>query len=53
MKKILFIKTSKVYNKHLTPDKRIKIEKATEENKNFAQIDNEFSKSPKTIFNET
>lgn len=44
--------TSNVYQKHLTLDKRIKIEKGIEENKNFTQIANDICKSNKTVSNE-
>ena len=43
---------SNVYQKHLTLDKRIKIEKGIEENKNFTQIANDICKSNKTVSNE-
>ena len=43
--------TSNVYQKHLTLDKRIKIEKDIEEKKNFTQISLKVSKSPKTVSN--
>lgn len=46
------MKTSNVYQKHLTLDKRIKIEKGIEENKNFTQIAENICKSAKTISNE-
>ena len=44
--------TSNVYQKHLTLDKRIKIEKGIEERKNFTQIANDICKSNKTVSNE-
>ena len=44
--------TSNVYQKHLTLDKRIKIEKGIEESKNFTQIANDICKSSKTVSNE-
>ena len=44
--------TSNVYQKHLTLDKRIKIEKGIEEEKNFTQIANDICKSSKTVANE-
>lgn len=46
------MKTCNVYNKYLTLDKRIEIEKGIEENKNFTQIGLKISKSPKTVSNE-
>lgn len=46
------MKTCNVYNKHLTLDKRIEIEKGIEEKKNFTQIGLKISKSPKTVSNE-
>ena len=46
------MKTSNVYQKHLDLSKRIKIEKGIEEKKNFTQIANDISKSPKTVSNE-
>lgn len=46
------MKTCNVYNKHLTLDKRIQIEKGIEENNNFTQIGLKISKSPKTVSNE-
>lgn len=44
--------TSNVYQKHLTLDKRIKIEKGIDEKKNFTQIANDICKSNKTVSNE-
>ena len=44
--------TSNVYQKHLTLDKRIKIEKGIEEKKNFTQIAEDICKSNKTVSNE-
>lgn len=44
--------TSNMYQKHLTLDKRIKIEKGIEESKNFTQIAQEICKSSKTVANE-
>ena len=44
--------TSNVYQKHLDLNKRIKIEKGIEENKNFTQIAKDISKSAKTVSNE-
>lgn len=44
--------TSNVYQKHLTLDKRIKIEKGIDERKNFTQIANDICKSNKTVSNE-
>ena len=44
--------TSNIYQKHLTLDKRIKIEKGIEERKNFSQIALDISKSYKTVSNE-
>ena len=44
--------TSNVYKKHLTLDKRIKIEKGIDEKKNFTQIANDICKSKKTVSNE-
>lgn len=44
--------TSNVYQKHLTLDKRIKIEKDIESNKNFTQIAKDICKSSKTVSNE-
>lgn len=41
-----------MYQKHLTLDKRIKIEKGIEEGKNFSEIAKDISKSYKTISNE-
>lgn len=46
------MKTSNIYQKHLTLDKRIKIEKGIEENKNFTQIAQDICKSSKTVANE-
>lgn len=46
------MKTSNMYQKHLTLDKRIKIEKGIEEGKNFSEIAKDISKSYKTISNE-
>lgn len=46
------MKTCNVYNKHLTLDKRIEIEKGIEEKKNFTQIGLKINKSPKTVSNE-
>lgn len=46
------MKTSNMYQKHLTLDKRIKIEKGIEEGKNFTQIAEDISKSYKTVSNE-
>ena len=46
------MKTSNMYQKYLTLDKRIKIEKGIEENKNFTQIANDICKTSKTISNE-
>ena len=46
------MKTSNVYQKHLTLDKRIKIEKGIEESKNFTQIGKDICKSSKTVANE-
>lgn len=46
------MKTCNVYNKHLTLDKRIEIEKGIEQKKNFTQIGLKISKSPKTVSNE-
>src|SRR5574344_196852 len=46
------METSNVYQKHLTLDKRIKIEKGIEESKNFSQIGIDICKSAKTISNE-
>lgn len=46
------MKTCNVYNKHLTLDKRIEIEKGIEEKKNFTQIGLKISKSSKTVSNE-
>lgn len=44
--------TSNTYQKHLTLDKRIKIEKGIDEKKNFTQIANDICKSNKTVSNE-
>ena len=44
--------TSNMYQKHLTLDKRIKIEKGIEESKNFTQIAKDICKSSKTVANE-
>ena len=44
--------TSNVYQKHLTLDKRIIIEKGIEERKSFTQIANDICKSNKTVSNE-
>lgn len=44
--------TSNTYQKHLTLDKRIKIEKGIDERKNFTQIANDICKSNKTVSNE-
>lgn len=44
--------TSNVYQKHLDLNKRIKIEKGIEENKNFSQIASDICKSSKTVSNE-
>ena len=44
--------TSNVYQKHLTLDKRIKIEKGIDEKKNFTQIAIDICKSNKTVSNE-
>lgn len=41
-----------MYQKHLTLDKRIKIEKGIEEGKNFSKIAEDISKSYKTVSNE-
>lgn len=46
------MKTSNMYQKHLTLDKRIKIEKGIEEGKNFSKIAEDISKSYKTVSNE-
>lgn len=46
------MKTSNIYQKHLTLNKRIKIEKGIEENKNFTQIAQDICKSSKTVANE-
>lgn len=46
------MKTSDMYQKHLTLDKRIKIEKGIEEGKNFSKIAEDISKSYKTVSNE-
>lgn len=46
------MKTCNVYNKHLTLDKRIEIEKGIEKKINFTQIGLKISKSPKTVSNE-
>ena len=46
------MKTSNMYQKHLTLDKRIKIEKGIEEGKNFNEIAEDISKSYKTVSNE-
>ena len=43
------MKTSNMYQKHLTLDKRIKIEKGIEEGKNFSKIAEDISKSYKTV----
>jgi IS30 family transposase len=44
--------TSNVYQKHLTLDKRFKIEKGIDEKKSFTQIANDICKSNKTVSNE-
>ena len=46
------MKTSNMYQKHLTLDKRMKIEKGIEEGKNFSKIAEDISKSYKTVSNE-
>ena len=46
------MKTSNMYQKHLTLDKRIKIEKGIEKGKNFSEIAEDISKSYKTVSNE-
>lgn len=46
------MKTSNMYQKHLTLEKRIKIEKGIEEGKNFAKIAEDISKSYKIVSNE-
>lgn len=46
------MKTSNVYQKHLTIDKRNEIERGLNENKNFTEISLMISKSPKTVANE-
>lgn len=45
------MKTGNIHQKHITLDKRIKIEKEIEEGKNFSEIAEDISKSYKMFSN--